>query len=184
MGLVFLVVWCNQQVGSVTGMVCLVISNRSTYEWLFWCHTVAYLYTWAETRYIWKHGKSGCDSITQRKRKGFSACRQPEAELNPLIIQIGPMSLLVSKATRLLTKLGRSKKWLLTNNIKLTLEKKVVFHCKEWWAASLFILFQGLFEIIAQSADWTAILFLGMYVDVARKLVLWDFLHFGVLSHT
>ena len=29
----------------------------------------------------------------------------------------------------------------------------------------------------------TAILFLGMYVDIARKWVLLDFLHFGVLSH-
>ena len=27
-------------------------------------------------------------------------------------------------------------------------------------------------------------LFLGMYVDVVRKWALWDFLHFGVLSHT
>ena len=72
------------------------------------------------------------------------------------------------------------------NKNKLTLEKKAVFYCKEWWAASLFILFQGLIdvEIVAQSADWTAILFLGMFAGVVRKWVLWDFLHFGVLSHT
>ena len=93
--------------------------------------------------------------------------------------------LLVSKATTLPTKQRKKikKRWLL-NKIKLTWEKKTVFHCKEWWAASLFILFPGLFEIVAQSADGTAILFLGMHVDVVRKWVLLDFLHFGVLSHT
>ena len=32
-----------------------------------------------------------------------------------------------------------------------------------------FILFPGLFEIVAQSADGTAKLFLGMNVDVVRK---------------
>ena len=68
--------------------------------------------------------------------------------------------LLVSKATTLPTKLGGSKKRWLLNKIKLTWDKKIVFHCKEWWAASLFILFPGLFEIVAQSADGTAILFL------------------------
>ena len=51
-------------------------------------------------------------------------------------------------------------------------------------AASIFILLPVLSEIDAQSADGTAILFLGMYVDVVRKWVLWDFLHFGVLSYT
>ena len=94
------------------------------------------------------------------------------------------LKLLLAKATTLLTKLGGSKtRWLL-NKIKLTYEMKTVFHCKEWWAASLFILFPGLFEIIAQSADGTEILFLEMGADVVRKWVLWAFLHFGVLSHT
>ena len=44
------------------------------------------------------------------------------------------------------------KRWLLSK-IKLTLEKKIEFHCKEWWAASIFVLFPGLFAIIAQSAQ-------------------------------
>ena len=43
---------------------------------------------------------------------------------------------------------------------------------------------QVYFKIVAQSADGSATLFLGMYVDVVRKWVLWDFLHFGVLSST
>ena len=54
-----------------------------------------------------------------------------------------------------------------------------IFHSKEWWAASLFVLFPGLIEIIAQSADGTAKLLLWIYVDVVRKWVLWEFLHFG-----
>ena len=56
---------------------------------------------------------------------------------------------------------------------------KGVFHSKEWWAASLFVLFPGLIDIIAQSADGIAKLLLWIYVDVLRKWVLWDFLHFG-----
>ena len=54
-----------------------------------------------------------------------------------------------------------------------------IFHSKEWWAASLFVLFPGLFEIVAQSADGTAKLLLWIYVDVVRKWVLCEFLHFG-----
>ena len=92
--------------------------------------------------------------------------------------------LLVSKATTLPTKLDGSKKRWLLNKIKLPWEKKIVFHCKEWWDASRFILLPGLFKIVAQSADGTGILFLGMYVEVVRKWVFCDFLHFGVLSHT
>ena len=89
---------------------------------------------------------------------------------------------LVSKAATLLSKLGGSKKRWLLNKIKLTWEKKIAFHCKEKRAASLFILFPGLFEITAQSAHGTKILVFGMYVEIVRKWVLLDFLHFGVLS--
>ena len=39
-----------------------------------------------------------------------------------------------------------------------------------------------LFEIIAQSAHGSAIRFLWMYVEVARKRMFDDFLHFGILS--
>ena len=107
------------------------------------------------------------------------------ANLTPFLMLKHTLKLLLAKATTLLTKLGGSKtRWLL-NKTKLTYKMKTVY-CKEWWAASLFILFPGLpvFEIIAQSADGTAILFLEMDVDVVRKWVLWAFLHFGVLSHT
>ena len=75
------------------------------------------------------------------------------------------------------------KRWLL-NKIRLTWEAKTALHCKEWWAASLFILFQSLFKIIAQSAHGTANLLFWMYVDVVRQWLLLDFLHFGVLSST
>ena len=91
---------------------------------------------------------------------------------------------LVWKATTLPTKLGGNKKRWLPNKIKSTWEKKTVFHCKEWWAASIFALFPCLFEIVTQSADGTAKLLLWMYVDIFREWVLWDFLHFGVLSST
>ena len=58
------------------------------------------------------------------------------------------------------------------HQIRLTWEQKTVLYCKEWCAASLFTLFPILFEIVAQSADCTAILVLRMYVDVVRKWVL------------
>ena len=65
----------------------------------------------------------------------------------------------VSKATMLPTKLGQSKtRWLL-NKIKLASEKKTIFHGNKWWAASLFTLFPGLFEIIAQSVHGSTIHF-------------------------
>ena len=77
--------------------------------------------------------------------------------------------LLVSKATTLRTKLGGSKKrWLLKQN-NINLGKGNFIPLQGLWATSLFITFPGLFEIIAQSADGTAILIYGMYVDVGRK---------------
>ena len=48
----------------------------------------------------------------------------------------------------------------------------------------LFFLFPGLILIVAKSADETAILLLGLYVDVVRKCVLCYFMHVGILSHT
>ena len=64
--------------------------------------------------------------------------------------------------------MGVIKRWHL-NKIKLTWATKTVFHCKELRAASLFRLFPGLFEIVAQSADGTAKLSVEMYVDIVRK---------------
>ena len=67
----------------------------------------------------------------------------------------------MSKATTLSTKLGMSKKrWLLNKNQNNLGKENCIFHCKELRAAFIFILFPGLFEIVAQSADGTAKLFL------------------------
>ena len=79
---------------------------------------------------------------------------------------------LVSKAAILPTKHGGSKK-------RWQLKKHWINHWKLHSTARngelppFFILFPGLFEIIAQSAHGTAILVFGMYVEVFRKRGLW-----------
>mgnify|MGYP001802931951 CR=1 FL=1 len=90
----------------------------------------------------------------------------------------------MSKATTLLTKLGGSKKRWLLKKIKLPWIKHTVFHCKTWWTDNLFILFPGLFEIIAQSALGSAIPFHWSYVEIVRKQVICEFLHLRILSST
>ena len=90
----------------------------------------------------------------------------------------------MSKATTRPTKLGGSKRRWLFNKIKLTWEENTVFHRKEWWIDSLFILFPGLFYIIVQSAIRSAIPFYWMYLEVVSRRVLCEFLHLGILSST
>ena len=64
------------------------------------------------------------------------------------------------KATILPTTLGGSKKrWLLKQN-QINLGKENCIPLQGMWAAFLFISPPGLFEIVAQSADGTAKLFL------------------------
>ena len=62
-----------------------------------------------------------------------------------------------------------------SNKIKLAWENKTIVHCKEWWAANLFILCPGSFESSAQSAYGSAI---HSYWGCQER-VLRDFLHFG-----
>ena len=77
-----------------------------------------------------------------------------------------------------------SKKWWLLIKIKLTWEKNTVFHCREWRNDSLFILFIGLFQIIAESDLWSAKPFYWMYGEIVRRRVLCEFLNLGILSST
>ena len=78
---------------------------------------------------------------------------------------------------------GSKKRWLFIK-IKLTWGKNTVFHCREWWNDSLFILFIGSFKIIAESDLWSANPFYWMYGEIVRRRVLCEFLNLGILSST
>ena len=118
-----------------------------------------------------------------------------KAEINPLIIQIGlmsyehlykclniPASYWCHNPPHCRRNLVEVKKMVAQHN-QISLGKENCISLQGVWDASRFKLLPGLFKIVAKSADGSAILFLRMYVDVVRKWVLWDFLHFGVLSH-
>ena len=91
-----------------------------------------------------------------RSRKGNNPCIGCP-RLIPTIIKQRRYNSLVKQNSYLkaeldpwtLRKLGELKKWML-NKIKLTWEKNTVFHCKEWWTDSLFMLFPGYSQLVDQ----------------------------------
>ena len=74
------------------------------------------------------------------------------------------------------TKLGESKKRWLLKEIKLTLWEISVFHCKEWWAASLFhIIFRSFWNHCPISLWIRASLILNLHGCYQEAGALWLF---------
>ena len=120
------------------------------YFWNLWVKGIQTVYTLSKLVDIWE------ETLSEYLKRQISNIKDKTVRTSESPVWTATVQLYKSPHCRQ-NLVGVKKKTAARKN-QLTLEKKAVglFLCKEWWTTSLFILFPGLSDIIAQSADGTA----------------------------